>query len=46
MLADSEFEFITAVTLKNAVLWDIKTQFILHRDTLHLRFRAQPVNAM
>jgi hypothetical protein len=25
------FEAFTAVTMKNAVFWDIKTQFILHR---------------
>jgi hypothetical protein len=25
------FEVFTAVTMKNAVFWDIKTQFILHR---------------
>jgi hypothetical protein len=26
------FEFFTAVTMKNAVFWDIKTQFITHRN--------------
>jgi hypothetical protein len=25
------FEVFTAVTMKNAVFWDIKPQFILHR---------------
>jgi hypothetical protein len=25
------FEVFTAVTMKNVVFWDIKTQFILHR---------------
>jgi Fe-S cluster assembly ATPase SufC len=25
------FEIFTAVTMKNAILWDIKTQFVLHR---------------
>jgi hypothetical protein len=25
------FEVFTAVTMKNAVFWDIKTQFVLHR---------------
>jgi hypothetical protein len=25
------FKFITAVTMKNAVFWDIRTQFIPHR---------------
>jgi hypothetical protein len=26
-----KFEIFTAVTMKNAVFWDIKTQFIPHR---------------
>jgi hypothetical protein len=30
--------------MKNVVFWDIKTQFVLHRDTLRLHCRAQPVN--
>jgi hypothetical protein len=25
------FEVFTAVTMKNAVFWDIKSQFVLHR---------------
>jgi hypothetical protein len=25
------FEVLTAVTMKNVVFWDIKTQFVLHR---------------
>jgi hypothetical protein len=25
------FEVFTAVTMKNDVFWDIKTQFVLHR---------------
>jgi hypothetical protein len=25
------FEVSTAVTIKNAVFWDIRTQFVLHR---------------
>jgi hypothetical protein len=25
------FEVFTAVTMKNVVFWDIKTQFVLHR---------------
>jgi hypothetical protein len=25
------FVVLTAVTMKNAVFWDIKTQFVLHR---------------
>jgi hypothetical protein len=27
----ARFEVITAVAMKNAVFWDIKTQFLLHR---------------
>jgi hypothetical protein len=26
-----KFEVFTAVTIKNVVFWDIKTQFVLHR---------------
>jgi hypothetical protein len=26
-----KFEVVTAVTMKNVVFWDIKTQFVLHR---------------
>jgi hypothetical protein len=25
------YEVVTAVTMKNAVFWDIKAQFVLHR---------------
>jgi hypothetical protein len=25
------FEVFTAVTMKNGVFWDVKTQFVLHR---------------
>jgi hypothetical protein len=28
---DARFEVFTAVTMKNAFFWDIKTQFIPHR---------------
>jgi hypothetical protein len=38
------FEVFTAVTVKNVVFWDIKTQFLPHWK--HLRCRAQPVNTM
>jgi hypothetical protein len=31
--------------MKN-VFCDIKTQFLPHRDTLHLHYRVQPVNAI
>jgi hypothetical protein len=27
----ARFEVFTAVTMKNAVFWDIKTQFVPHR---------------
>jgi hypothetical protein len=33
------FEFFTAVTMKNAVFWDIKTQFVLHRR--HITYPLQ-----
>jgi hypothetical protein len=39
------FEVFTAVTMKNAVLWDIKPSSYFTGETLHLRYRAQPVNA-
>jgi hypothetical protein len=45
-LSDVRFEVSTAVTMKNVVFWDIKTQFVPHRRTLGLHYRPQPVNAM
>jgi hypothetical protein len=34
-LANGErFEVFTAVTRKNVIFWDIKTQFILHRRNI------------
>jgi hypothetical protein len=39
-------EVFTAVTMKNGVFWDIEPSSYLKEDTLRLRFRAQPVNAM
>jgi hypothetical protein len=42
----ARFEVSTAVTMTNTVFWDIRTQFILHRDTIRLHYRVQPVNAM
>jgi hypothetical protein len=36
----------TAVTMKNAVFWGIKTSSYFTGDTLLLRYIAQPVNAM
>jgi hypothetical protein len=35
-----------AVTMKNGVFWDIKSSLYLTGDTLRLRYRVQPVNAM
>jgi hypothetical protein len=32
--------------MKNGVFWDIKTQFVLHRRHISLRYRVQSVNAM
>jgi hypothetical protein len=32
--------------MKNAVFWDIKPSSYLTGETLRLRYRAQPVNAM
>jgi hypothetical protein len=40
------FEVITAVTMKNAVFLNIKPSWYLTGDTLDLRYRVQPVNAM
>jgi hypothetical protein len=40
------FAAFTAVNMKNAVFWDIKPHSYFTGDTLHLRYRAQPVNAM
>jgi hypothetical protein len=40
------FEVYTAVTMKNAVFWDIKTQFVLQRRHITFRYTVQPVNAM
>jgi hypothetical protein len=40
------FEVFAAVSMKNAVLWDIKPSLYFTGDTLRLRYRVQPVNAM
>jgi hypothetical protein len=40
------FEVFSAVTMKNAVFWDIKSRSYLIGDTLRLGYRAQAVNAM
>jgi hypothetical protein len=31
LVSNVRFEVFTAVTMKNAVFWDIKTQFVPHR---------------
>jgi hypothetical protein len=36
----------TTVTMKNAVFWDIKTQFLPHRRHITSPLQAHPVNAM
>jgi hypothetical protein len=40
------FEVFTAVTMKNVVFWDKKPSSYFTGDTLRLRYRIQPVNAM
>jgi hypothetical protein len=35
-----------AATMKNAVFWDMKPSSYLRGDTLLLRYRVHPVNAM
>jgi hypothetical protein len=39
-------EVYMAVTIKNSVFWDIKTQLYLRGNILRLRYRAQPINVM
>jgi hypothetical protein len=46
LLVVLRFDVFTAVTMKNAVFWDIKPSSYLAEDALHLRYIAQPVNAM
>jgi hypothetical protein len=40
------FEVCTAVIMKNVVFWNIEPSSYFTGDTLRLRYRAQPVNAM
>jgi hypothetical protein len=40
------FDVFTAVTMKNAVFWDIKTQFVPHRKHITSPLKDQPVKAM
>jgi hypothetical protein len=39
------FEIFTAVTMKYAVLWDIKSQFVPHRTRIRSPLQIHPVNA-
>jgi hypothetical protein len=39
------FEVSAAVTMKNAVSCDINSNSYLTGNTIHLRYRVQPVNA-
>jgi hypothetical protein len=34
------FEVFTAVTMKNAVFWEIKTQFVSHKEIHYVSSRA------
>jgi hypothetical protein len=40
------FDVFIAVTAKNAAFWDMKPHFLITGNTINLRYRAQPVNAM
>jgi hypothetical protein len=40
------FEVFTAVTMKNVVFWDIRTQFVPHSRQITSPLQSQPVNAM
>jgi hypothetical protein len=40
------FEIFTAVAMMNVVFWDINPGSYFTGDTLRLRYKAQPVNAM
>jgi hypothetical protein len=41
-----KIEVFTAVTIKNAVFWDIKPRLYFTGDTFRIHYRVQPVNAM
>jgi hypothetical protein len=43
---DVGFEIFVAVTMKNFVFWDISPSSYFTGDTLRLRHKVQPVNAM
>jgi hypothetical protein len=40
--AYGRFEIFTAVTMKNAVFWDIKTQFVPHRRIITYPLQSSP----
>jgi hypothetical protein len=46
LLHKGRFEVFMALAVKNAVFWDIKTKFYLTGDTLLLRYKSKPVNAL
>jgi hypothetical protein len=41
-----DVDVFTAMTMKNVFFWDIKPTSYFTGDTLRLRYRVQPVNAM
>jgi hypothetical protein len=43
---DIRFEVFTTVTMKNAVFWDIKPEFVPHRRHITSPLQIPPVNAM
>jgi hypothetical protein len=40
------FEVSTAVTMKNAVLWNIRNRFVLHRRHVTSLLQVRPVNSL
>jgi hypothetical protein len=40
------FEVFKALTMKNSVFWDIKTQFVPQRKHITFLLQNQPVNVM
>jgi hypothetical protein len=41
-----KLKVFAAMIMKNSVFWEIKYDFVPHRNTLRLRYRAQPVYAV
>jgi hypothetical protein len=46
IIENIRFEVFATVTMKNAVFWDINPSSYLTENTLRLRYRAKPANAM